>query len=268
MGRYFFIQMCTYELCAKGSLFFTEHQALGNRRVMSRLAILVICITALQAGEIVQHYAFRYPELDNLIFIGEYFISQNLVDSVDLCLIECGKRQDCVTFAFKTNEGKCRLYSTGFYTADMGSTRSNWMFYAYAVPACPAHSGFLWYRTYSMCLHISTIPRTYAVATQYCTERGGRIIPLETTHKQSTISKIIRILNLYSFWLGLNLNGGVWAWTSGQTLANSNWGQFQPTCLPSGSTCLCAISVNSWGWQWNDVLCEGNAKTVCEVVMT
>lgn len=233
---------------------------------MLALFLSVICITMVQAVVISQHYAFHLPTLDNLLFDDEHFMVMKTTGNLNLCLVECGKHLDCVTFSFENNAGNCSLYSTGLYVAKMGTASSNWIFYAYGVPSCPVHNGFVFYRVLALCLHISVSAKSYTDATSYCAKRGGRVISLETSAKQETIGKVIAIRTYPMFWMGLNLHGSVWVWTSGQTLTDRKWDIYQPTCKPTGDTCLCAWIVRDWGWKWNDVQCERTTAVICEVI--
>ena len=229
------------------------------------LVLLLLSVSIHFSLGVDTHYASRVPPLDNLIFTDEHFTLLTTMRNLRLCLIECGNNINCVTFSYHKPTGGCRLYKTGFYKAPMGVSFMNWKYYAYGSPACPIQLGFVYYRVEELCLFESTFATDFHSASTYCTERGARVLTLETAAKQTNVEYVFLLTDsLESYWIGLNPSLGQWSWTTGLALTAPKWGTGQPTCLPNGNICLCAKTVKGWNWRWNDCNCMEPGRFVCE----
>ncbi|KAL4228765.1 hypothetical protein ACF0H5_011807 [Mactra antiquata] len=209
--------------------------------------------------------AYHKSSLDDYIFDGPFFMQEsNEIESTLLCILLCQKAVDCMLFGYHQNERKCRIYSSGFYTASKGIVVLGWENYVYGDHICTANGGFVHVRTSNLCIHPSNEKAPFIDARKYCSDRHSKLISLTTTAKSNAFDNIIKTtLKIGSPYIGLSKIEGQWTWEDGNILGSeAQWNDGQPYC--STGDCNCVIKFMSSDYRWGDSRCEIIVPFVCE----
>ncbi|XP_036765837.1 C-type lectin domain family 6 member A isoform X2 [Manis pentadactyla] len=126
---------------------------------------------------------------------------------------------------------------------------------------CPS----TWKSFGSSCYLISTERNFWAQSEQNCVAMGAHLVVINSEAEQNFI--VQQLNESLSYFLGLSdLQGnGNWQWID-QTPYKDNvrlWHQHEPNF--SAEECASIVFWSSRGWGWNDVFCDTNRNSICEM---
>ncbi|XP_036038464.1 C-type lectin domain family 4 member A-like [Onychomys torridus] len=115
----------------------------------------------------------------------------------------------------------------------------------------------------SHCYFISTDPASYNKSEEKCSSMGAHLMVIHSQEEQDFITKILD--HKAAYYIGLSDPGRrQWRWVD-QTPYNESatfWHPGEPNY--NEEQCV-AINYRRNGWGWNDVLCSGEQKSVCQM---
>ncbi|XP_045175990.1 uncharacterized protein LOC123536694 [Mercenaria mercenaria] len=233
--------------------------------VFGRISLL--CIVIVGASKF-DGLGVHVETLDNLVFGDKTLINEKYpVRSVTSCALLCRKYAECMSFTVNTNVEKCRIYSSAVHVTQDGTAGHGWKYYVFGDARCRLKDGFIYSRIYKMCIHLSTQAFLYESGNIYCTEKGSRLVSINTTEKVNAIANMLNTLTSSdSFLIGLRYSDGHWRWQDGAVLGpEANWGDGRPR---TGNGYECAHVIKSWGYKYEDHACYAYLKRViCEYIL-
>jgi len=111
--------------------------------------------------------------------------------------------------------------------------------------------------------HLCEWRMSWSEARDFCESKHLRLASFQNESQSSTVFEAANKLDDNLWWIGASdlAREGTWNWTSGRTLAWSNWDSGQPSDEQCGQDCAALDGVD--GGQWVDEHCEQHFPFVC-----
>lgn len=180
------------------------------------------------------------------------------------CFQECHYAPGCQSVVVEGEH--CRLYTdTGNHGDDSFNVVRSLSYSNlddFTTSKCTAN-GYLYDASFSICYKPETTLANNTYARQLCQQSGGRLMVIDSPHKQHFIGNITLPTGpgVTNFRINAILSGGIWRFSDQREITTFYWGAGEPS---SGYTTIC-ISLATY--LWNDVHVNYNHAVLCEKVL-
>ncbi|XP_026066019.1 C-type lectin domain family 4 member M-like [Carassius auratus] len=111
---------------------------------------------------------------------------------------------------------------------------------------------------------ISKKAMSWSASRQYCRDRGGDLVIINSVEKQRLMSSLVRLSE--RSWIGLSdiVNEGNLTWVDNSPLNRGFWFEGEPNDEDGNEDCVEIMGLSSILNNWNDLPCASKRKAICE----